>query len=144
MSKPFLVIQLRPEDETADDELDAIRRYGSLSEGEVVRVRAEIAGLPEVDLDQYSAVIVGGSPFDVSAPEKSDIQRQIEQDFSSLFDEIEQRDFPFLGCCSGNGLLGHYCGAVISKKYGEPVGGASVTLTDAGKADPLLKGFPEE
>ncbi len=144
MSKPFLVIQLRPEDETADDELDAIRRYGSLSEGEVVRVRAEIAGLPEVDLDQYSAVIVGGSPFDVSAPEKSDIQRQIEQDFSSLFDEIEKRDFPFLGCCSGNGLLGHYCGAVISKKYGEPVGGASVTLTDAGKADPLLEGFPEE
>ncbi|MBO6657948.1 MAG: glutamine amidotransferase [Pseudomonadales bacterium] len=144
MSKPFLVIQLRPEDETATNELEAIRRYGSLSEEEVVRVRAEVAGLPELDLNHYSAVIVGGSPFDVSAENKLAIQRQIERDFFRLFDEIKKRDFPFLGCCSGNGLLGHYCGAVISKKYGEPVGGVFVSLTDDGKADPLLEGFPKD
>lgn len=144
MGKPFLVIQLRPEDETADDELDAIRRYGCLDAAEVTRVRAEIAGLPRIRLDDYSGVIVGGSPFDVSAEDKSAIQGQIEQDFSRLFEEIEALDFPFLGCCSGNGLLGAYCGAVVSKKFGEPVGGAMVTLTEAGKEDPLLEGFPDQ
>jgi len=144
MGKPFLVIQLRPEDETADDELDAIRRYGCLGADEITRIRAEIAGLPEIQLDDFAGVIVGGSPFDVSSETKSAIQLKIGQDFSRLLEEIEARDFPFLGCCSGNGLLGNHCGAKISKKYGEPVGGAMVSLTEAGKEDPLLEGFPDE
>jgi GMP synthase (glutamine-hydrolysing) len=145
MSKPFLIIQLRPEDSTADNELEAICQYGGLQDDEVVRVRAEQAGLPEFSLDDFSAIIVGGSPFDVSTPpgEKSDIQKQIEQGFSELFVRIEARDFPFLGACSGNGLLGSYCGASISTKYGEPVGGTDVRITDEGRQDPLLEGMPE-
>ncbi|MBT4162123.1 MAG: glutamine amidotransferase [Gammaproteobacteria bacterium] len=145
MTKPFLVIQLRPEDETADSEFAAIRRYGGIQENEVVRHRAELGGLPEIDLETLSAIIVGGSPFDVSTPaiEKSPIQKKIESDFSSLFKEIEERDFPFLGACSGNGLLGSYCGATISTRYGEPVGGADITLTGDGREDPLLKGLPD-
>lgn len=51
-------------------------------------------------------------------------------------------DFPFLGACSGNGLLDSFCGATISTKYAEPVGGVDITLTKAGKNDPLLKGLP--
>lgn len=145
MSRPFLVIQLRPEDETADSELEAILRYGELDVTEVVRVRAEQTGLPDIDLDDYCAIIVGGSPFDVSTPaeEKSDIQKQVESGFNRLFEAVEARDFPFLGACSGNGLLGTYCGASISRQYGEPVGGTDITLTDAGRSDPLLKGLPD-
>ena len=145
MSSPFLVIQLLPEDETADSEFAAFKRYGGIGDGEVVRHRAELGGLPDIDLDELSAVIVGGSPFDVSTPEseKSLIQKKIEADFSRLFQEVEARDFPFLGACSGNGLLGSYCGATISTRYGEPVGGADITLTETGKEDPLLNGLPD-
>jgi GMP synthase (glutamine-hydrolysing) len=60
-----------------------------------------------------------------------------------LFEKIVKIDFPFLGACSGNGLLGKYCGVGISGKYGESVGGACVTLTKEGTRDPLLEGFPE-
>ena len=68
MAKPFLIIQLRPEDETADNEFAAIQRYGGLGDGEVQRLRAEQSGLQDVELDQYAAIIVGGSPFDISTP----------------------------------------------------------------------------
>jgi GMP synthase (glutamine-hydrolysing) len=145
MSKPFLLIQLRPEDETADNEFDSIKFYGGLDDAEVVRLRAEKNGLPDIKLNDFAAIIVGGSPFNVGAAfaAKSSIQSQIEAGFYTLFEDIVDRDFPFLGCCSGNGLLGSYCGANISEKYGEPVGGVDVTLTAAGKQDPLLQGFPE-
>ncbi|MEE4278844.1 MAG: glutamine amidotransferase [Halieaceae bacterium] len=144
MSKPFLIIQLRPEDEVADEELRAIIEHGGLSEGEVRRVRAERDGLPSISLDELSGIIVGGSPFDVSTPasQKSAIQKRVEAGFCELLGEIDERDFPFLGCCSGNGLLGAYCGASISRRFGEPVGAARVELTDAGRKDPLLRGLP--
>lgn len=142
--KPFLIIQLRPEDETADNELEAIARYGELRDEEIVRARVETTGLPDVDLNDYAGIIVGGSPFDMSTPgpDKSTIQRRIEDDFMRLFDRIVDADFPFLGACSGNSLLGAYCGARISRRYAEPVGGADIALTEAGKRDPLLAGLP--
>lgn len=145
MSKPFLIIQLRPEDETADNEFESIKKYGYLNDGEVIRLRAERTGLPVIDLDDYAAIIVGGSPFDISTPEqdKSPIQQQIETGFYQLFDRIAAQDFPFLGCCSGNGLLGSYCGAPISTRYGEAVGGVDVSLTQEGRRDALLQDFPE-
>ena len=145
MGKPFLIIQLRPEDVTSDNEFAKIKQYGGLADREVARLRIESSGLPALDLDNYCAIIVGGSPFDISTPEadKTSIQKQIESAFTRLFDAIVERDFPFLGCCSGNGLLGSYCGVTISSKYGEPVGGVDVSLTDAGRNDPLLAGFPD-
>jgi GMP synthase (glutamine-hydrolysing) len=145
LNKPFLIIQLRPEDETSDNEFESIKFYGGLRNTEVVRERAEITGLPGVNLDQFAAIIVGGSPFDMSSAksEKSDIQLQVESEFYKLFDDIVERDFPFLGCCSGNGLLGRYCGANISTRYGEPVGGVDIRLTVEGIEDPLLEGYPE-
>jgi GMP synthase (glutamine-hydrolysing) len=145
-SKPVLVLQLRPEDETSDNEYEAFLRYGQLNEVDTHRIRIEKTGIPQLSLDDYSAIIVGGSPFDISTPQqqKSDIQVRIESDFRRLFDKIIARDFPFLGACSGCGLLGSYLNAPISNRYAEPVGGVRVTLTDEGRHDPLLAGFPDQ
>ena len=68
MSKPFLIIQLRPEDATADNELDAIKHYGALEDSEIIRLRAEQASLKDIELSGYAGIIVGGSPFDISTP----------------------------------------------------------------------------
>ena len=143
-TKPFLILQLRPEDDTSNGEFEAILKYGELDKKNTHRVRIEKTGIPEVSLDDYAAVIVGGSPFDISTPQqrKSEIQVQIEGDFKRLFDDIVVNDFPFLGACSGCGLLGSYLQTPISTRYNEPVGGAVVNITDAGRDDALLMEFP--
>lgn len=144
--KPVLILQLRPEDTTSDNEFESILKYGGLKAENVRRIRIEKSGIPELVIDDYSAIIVGGSPFDISTPEneKSVIQKKIEQDFNQLFDDVVPRDFPFLGACSGNGLLGSYLGAPISTQFPEPVSCVNVRITDEGKSDPLLKNFPEQ
>jgi GMP synthase (glutamine-hydrolysing) len=139
-------MQLRPEDDTSDGEFAAILKYAGLHVSDAVRLRIEASGIPEsLDLGAYSALIVGGSPFDISAPveRKSAIQRRIEADFMRLFERIVADDFPFLGACSGNGLLGAYLGTPISGRYAEPVGCVSVQLTERGRQDLLLQGFPD-
>ena len=146
MSKLFLLLQLRPENDTSDNEFAAVLKYGGLKEEEVHRLRIETSGIPEdLALDDYCAVIVGGSPFDISTPDedKSPIQKKIERDFRRLLEEIVTKDFPFLGACSGNGLLGSYLGASISTRYSEPVGCVRLELTEEGKKDALLSGFPD-
>ncbi len=144
--KPFLILQLRPEDDTSDNEFEAILKYGGLSAIDTRRVRIEQNGIPDLALTDYSAVIVGGSPFDISTPEagKLPIQKKIERDFTRLFDEIIPNDFPFLGACSGCGLLGSYLSTPISGQYAEAVGCVTVRLTENGREDGLLKGFPEQ
>ena len=147
MAKPFLLLQLRPEDATADNEYLSILKYGGLCDSDIHRLRIEQNGLPpELDLDNYSAIIVGGSPFDISTPlqNKSEAQLRIEQDFMRLLDLVVNRDFPFLGACSGNGLLGHYLGTPVTARYREPVSSAMLELTEAGRQDPLLEGFPDQ
>jgi len=144
--KPVLILQLRPEDDTSNSEFEAILRYGGLDVADTRRIRIEKTGIPELRLDDYAAVIVGGSPFDISTPaeQKLEIQVRIEADSKRLFDDIVARDFPFLGACSGCGLLGSYLHTPISTRYSEPVGGARVNLTEAGREDPLLSDFPDQ
>jgi GMP synthase (glutamine-hydrolysing) len=145
--KPVLILQLRPEDETSDSEYACILKYGELRAENTCRIRIEKQGIPDkLNLDDYSAIIVGGSPFDISTPEdkKSAIQKKIEADFHKLLQQVVDRDFPFLGACSGNGLLGNYLGTRISTKYGEAVSCVTLNITEDGKQDKLLAGFPEQ
>lgn len=141
--KKILILQMRPEDEVTESELQAILRVGGLQQDEVRRIRLE-QGIPTIDINDYSAIIAGGSPFDISTPDKnkSPVQKDIEAFYNKLFDSVVPADFPFFGACSGNGLLGKYCGARISKKYSEPLGSVEIEVTEAGLRDPLLKDLP--
>ena len=143
--KPFLLIATRAEDQAADAEYAAMLRAGGLKEGQLHRVRLEAAPLPPLDLDEYAGVILGGGPFDSSDPEeaKSTTQRRVEAELRTLLDELVARDFPFLGACYGVGTLGVHQGATVDRTYGEPIGAVPITLTDAGRADPVLAGLPE-
>jgi len=145
MNKPFLILQLRPENEASDSEFRAFLKYGGLKLNEVKRIRVEQSPLPNLNLNEYSGIIVGGSPFDISTTEKekSELQKRIENDFQKLLKPVIKNDIPFLGACSGSSLLGSYCGTRISDKYKESVGGTDIVLTKKGKKDQLLVGLPE-
>jgi len=142
--KPFLLLSSRPEDEAAFDEHDGFRRAGGLEPDELAMIRIAEAPLPDLDLDCYSGIVVGGSPFNASDPddEKSDVQHRVETELQALLDDIVARDYPFMGACYGIGTLGVHQGGVIDRQFGEPVGSTSIDLTDEGAADPLLAGIP--
>ncbi|UXX81655.1 glutamine amidotransferase [Roseovarius pelagicus] len=147
MSKPFLILQLRPETEASDDEFAAILRKGGLDIDQTLRVRLDQQTLPAtLDLDDLSGVIVGGGPGCVSdtPEEKSEAEARIEAEVMSIMPQITARDFPYLGCCYGIGILGKHLGGDVSKSaYGEPVGTSRCEMTAEGRADPLLSGLPD-
>jgi len=143
--KPFLLLSSRAEDLAADEEYVAFLRETGLEPGRLVRVRAEAAPLPRIDLDDYAGVFLGGGPFNSSDPpgSKSIVQHRVERELRALLDEIVDRDFPFMGACYGVGTLGVHQGGVIDRTYAEPIGAVPVQLTDEGRADPLLAGLPD-
>ena len=142
--RPFLLLAIRAEDAAADNEYESFLTLAGLGEAQLRRVRLEQRPLGGVDLDDWSGIIVGGGPFNFSDPEelKTPVQRRVEADLSGLLDRVVSTDFPFLGACYGIGALGRHQGAVIDRRYAEPVGAVEVTLTPAGRRDPLLGELP--
>ena len=69
-TKPVLILQLRPEDVVADSEYTCFLKYSGLQAEDTCRERIENHGIPaNLNLDDYSAIIVGGSPYDISTSE---------------------------------------------------------------------------
>ncbi|MBD3281631.1 glutamine amidotransferase [Candidatus Uhrbacteria bacterium] len=145
--KKFLLLQIRPEDAASDNEYEAFMKFGGLTPDDVHRVRMEQNGIPSINLDDYSGVMQGGGPGNVSDPleKKTDYQQKYETDLKKLFDQIIDGDFPYIGACYGIGALTNHLGGVVSKEnYTEPVGAIDVTLTEAGESDHLLKDIPKQ
>lgn len=145
--KPFLIIQLRPEAEAADEEFSAFLSRGEIPGSRAHRIRLDHQDLPDgLSLDDYAGILVGGGPGCVSDPpgKKTPAEARIESAILALMPAITSRDFPFLGCCYGIGILGHHLGAPVTRNlYGEPVGPTLVSKTPEGQADPLLDGLPD-
>lgn len=144
--KRFLILQLRPETDAADDEFAAILDKCRLTPDRVHRVRLDCETLPaDLDVTGYAGVIVGGGPGCVSDPPevKSDMDARIEAQIMALMPRITEADHPFMGCCYGLGILAQHLGGEVSKaRYGEPVGPSDCTLTQAATQDALTAGLP--
>jgi GMP synthase (glutamine-hydrolysing) len=140
--KPFLLLATRFEDEAADDEYAGFLAAGGLEPEQLHRVRLEAAPMPPIRLDDYSGVIVGGSPFNASDPDesKSPVQRRAEGELAGVIDEVVSRDFPFLGACYGIGLLVGHLGGVVDETWSEVAGPIVVSLTPDGASDQLFGG----
>jgi GMP synthase (glutamine-hydrolysing) len=145
--RPFLLLATRAEDAAADDEYAAFLRFSGLDERALRRVRLEreAGQVSPVDLDDFSGVILGGSPFTWSVPpsSKTSVQLRVETEIDQLLDRIVGEDLPFLGACYGIGTLGGHLAAAVDATYSEPVGAVQVALTGAGSEDPLTSVLPE-
>lgn len=138
--KPFVLLATRDHDEAAEAEYHSVLRHTGLDEGDLIRLRVEAAPLPELDVDDFSGFLLGGSSFSISDPVKSELQQRVESDLGRLLGEVVRRDVAFLGMCYGIGTITSLCGGVVDATHAEPVGGVGITVTDAGTADPLLEG----
>jgi GMP synthase (glutamine-hydrolysing) len=139
-----LLLAIRAEDAAADNEYESFLACAGLHERDLRRHRLEQRPLGNVELRDWSGILLGGGPFNASDPEgsKSPVQRRVEADLRSLFDKVVSADFPFLGACYAIGTLGGHQGAEVDRRYAEPIGAAPVTLTREGRRDPLLAGLP--
>ena len=142
--KPFLFLGIRAQDAAADDEYAAVLRCADLDERDVRRVRLERDELGPLDLDDWSGIVIGGGPWNVSDPEESkdDAQRRGEARLRELALQVVEADFPLLGACYGIGTLGSLGGGLVDRTYGEPIGPMAIDLTEAGRADPLFGVLP--
>jgi GMP synthase (glutamine-hydrolysing) len=142
---PFLLLSVRPEDAAADDEYAAMMRFARLDANGMHRIRLTHRPLGDIDLADWSGVILGGGPYNVSDPadSKSQTQRRVEAELLSLIDRLVNEDFPFLGCCYGVGTLGSVVGATVDRSSPEPVGAMTVSLTEQGRRDPLFADLPD-
>lgn len=147
MSKPFLILQIRPEDKVADDEYQAFLRAGELSSEDTVRIQLDRQSIPgDIDVRDYSGIVLGGGPACLSdTPDKKpSYQKRFERELFELMRHIGAHDTPFIGACYGIGLLAAYLGAAVNKSaYNEAVGAVMVNVTKAGKRDQLLTNIPE-
>lgn len=145
MVKPFLFLGTRAEDDVADGEYAAVLSFTGCDERDVRRVRLERDALGVVDLDDWSGIVLGGGPFNVSDPaeRKSEVQHRVEAELRVLATQVVAADFPFLGACYGIGTLGTLAGGRVDRTYGEPIGAVDVRLTEEGRADRLFGVLPD-
>ena len=142
----FLILQLRPESDASDGEIEAFLNKGCLAPDRIHRIRLDQAPLPDIPLDNFAGIIVGGGPGCVSdaAEAKSPLDARMEADIMRLMPAIAKQDIPFLGCCYGIGILASYLGGSVGKaRHGEAVGTSPCRLTGEGRADPILNGCPD-
>ena len=139
---PFLLLSIRAEGEAADDEYRAVLRFGGLDERGLHRIRLTHRALGSIDLAEWSGIILGGGPYNVSDPpeSKSPTQQRVESELTALIGRVVQRDFPFLGCCYGVGTLGSVVGATIDRTHSEPVGGVTVSAHSGRPRRPPVHG----
>ncbi|MFV1883291.1 MAG: glutamine amidotransferase [Balneola sp.] len=142
--KPFLLLQHRYLDEASDNEFEAVLQYSKLEPGELVRVRIEQQSISYINPLDFSGIITGGGPANVSDEEedKSAIQLRFEDEMNTLYYKIFEYDIPYLGMCYGMGSVTRYLGGEVSKyRFSEPVGKVQIHLEQP-VTDPILKDVP--
>jgi GMP synthase (glutamine-hydrolysing) len=142
--KPFLLLGIRIDDAPSDNEYASFLAFSGLDENGLRRIRLEQRPLEDINLRDWSGIMLGGGPFNYTDPEdrKSAVQRRVEADLDRLLDQVVDADFPFLGACYGIGALGSHEGALLDRRYTEPVSSVEITLTPEGHEDPLFSVLP--
>jgi len=87
----------------------------------------------------YDAIIILGGPMNVYEEDKYPFLK----DEDRLIKEAIKKEIPTLGICLGAQLIAKAAGAKVTKNKVKEIGWYKVSLTDAGKKDPVFKGLGE-
>jgi GMP synthase (glutamine-hydrolysing) len=110
-----------------------------LVEVDVIHAYSMKISKPFPGTDRYSAFIVGPTPISAN-----DVQKHtfLVKEWEYL-SRVVGSGKPVLGVCCGGQILACLIGAQVVRSPRKEVGGYTITLTEAGSADPLFRGFPK-
>lgn len=137
MTGRLLYVCARPQREAAAAEWASFRDGLGVADDDLVHhdlVREPLPG----DLERYAGVVVGGSPFNVTDPDKTESQLRLERDLESLASAGLDGRTRTLFTCFGIGIVTRLLGGVVSLDHPEDTGPAEITLTDDGTRDELF------
>lgn len=137
MTGSLLYVCVRPQREAAVAEWASFRDGLGVRDEDLVHHDLVRAPLPE-DLDRYAAVVVGGSPFNVTDPDKTDDQRRLERDLERLAAVAIEGRTNALFTCFGIGVVTRLLGGRVSLLHPEGTGPTDIALTAAGRDDELF------
>ena len=143
---PFLLVSTRPEDEAVEAEYVCFQRVTGLDETALEQVRLDMLGLPDIDVDAYTGIIVAGSPYGTTTPDekKTASQKRIEAELARLFTDIVVARTPCLTTGYGTEVATVLRGGLVSTTWAEEPQMVDIMLTPDVLNDPIFDGFPRE
>ncbi len=82
--KPFLLLSIRPEQAAADNEYESFLRFTGLEEAELPLINLAQGELPDLDLDEWSGILLGGGPWNASDPPETKSPAQLRSEVDDL------------------------------------------------------------
>ncbi|PWF26444.1 glutamine amidotransferase-related protein [Ancrocorticia populi] len=143
--KPFLLLVARPDSPIKADEVNSLLRYGALDDEKLVVVDLLQPLTNTPDFTQYSGVFISGSPYNYLTPlaQKSPEQVRVESQLLPLAKTLVDQDIPTLGLCYGLQILALAAGGTLTREFSEDMQPVRVSLTEAGRKDPVTGQLPE-
>jgi len=133
----LLYVCARPQREAAVAEWASFRDGLGVGSDDLVHHDLVREPLP-ADLDGFGAVVVGGSPFNVTDRGKTPAQLRLEADLERLAAAGIEGRLPVLFTCFGIGVVTRMLGGEVTLAHAEGTGPTEVALTGAGRADELF------
>jgi GMP synthase (glutamine-hydrolysing) len=143
--RPLLFLCARTEHDAADDEYAAFLAATGLTPDRLHRLDLVRETLPADAGSRYAGFVAGGSPFNVGDPEedKSPVQRRVEDDLARVAEAAASGATAAMLTCYGIGVVTRMLGGDVDHAFGEPTGTTAISLTAAGRADPVFGTLPE-
>ncbi|MEJ6012326.1 glutamine amidotransferase [Corynebacterium sp. H127] len=139
MSK-FLLVQAREGAEVLSSEYQDFLKSTGLRAEQLDRFVLDSATSRIPSVADYAGVFLGGSPFNVTDAQQSEVQLHVQREMLAL----AQSPIPTFYVCFGSSLLTQFCGGEVRAEFAEDAGATKVALTPAGQSDPLLRAVPQQ
>lgn len=140
--KPILLVSTRPEDVEVEAEYRSFQRTTGLAESELEQVRLDMLGLPDIDVEAYSGIIVGGSPYGTTTSDvhKSATQKRAEAELFHLLQDVTTAHVPCFTTGYGTEVATVLMGGQVTTKWAEPAQITEIYVVAEHADDPILEG----